>query len=317
MTANVPATIGPLDRPAPSELGLWVADARGAFAVAEQLASTTFVPSALRGKPIDVMALMMAGQELGLRPMAAFRSIDIIQGTPALRAHAMRGMVQARGYDIEVVEADDTHCVMRGRRGRSAEWQTVTWDLDRARRMDLLGRDQWKKQPRTMLIARATGELCRLIAADVLYAMPYATEELTDEPVRGTAAVERPRAATIADIVQPERRAVTGVETPEESAAIVAQNLEAMGLTLGGMREPVDIGDAPLAISPEQSKVLHDHARAQGRNTKAKLVPLLLEVTGREVADTSQLTADEADRVIARLETDYPQAPEQQPELEP
>lgn len=36
-----------------------------------------------------------------------------------------------------------------------------------------------------MLVNRATGELCRLIAADALYAMPYAAEELHGEPDSG------------------------------------------------------------------------------------------------------------------------------------
>ncbi|MBQ1118547.1 hypothetical protein, partial [Streptomyces sp. C3-3] len=57
-------------------------------------------------------------------------------------------------------------------------WQAVTWDIPRAQRLGLLGKDQWKKQPKTMLIARATGELCRLIASDALHGLPYAAEEV-------------------------------------------------------------------------------------------------------------------------------------------
>ncbi|WP_236241128.1 hypothetical protein [Streptomyces sp. CC228A] len=168
------------DRPEPmtSELLLWVQEARQAAQIATSLAKTSFVPASLRGKPEDITAAILAGQELGLRPMATLRSMDVIQGTPALRAHAMRGLVQSHGHSVQLVESTPQYCQMRGRRKGEEEWQVVEWDLDRAGGLGLLSKSEWKKQPKTMLVARATGEICRLIASDVLHAMPYAAEEL-------------------------------------------------------------------------------------------------------------------------------------------
>lgn len=168
-----------------SALVLWAYEARQAEQIAISLARTSFVPASLRGKPDDLTAAILAGQELGLQPMATLRSIDVIQGTPALRAHAMRGLVQSHGHKVQVVESTPERCVMRGRRADETEWQQVEWDLDRAALMGLTGKSEWKKQPKTMLVARATGEICRLIAADVLYAMPYAAEELDGESPGG------------------------------------------------------------------------------------------------------------------------------------
>jgi hypothetical protein len=172
---NIPQ---PEPTPGTTALVAWAQEASLAYDMATKLASTSFVPQSLRGKPGDIAAAILAGSELGLKPMATLKSIDVIQGSPALRAHAMRGLVQSKGHDIELVESDDTHCVMRGRRAGSDTWQEVTWDIPRAQRMGLMGKDQWKKQPRTMLVARATGEICRLIASDVLHGMPYVAEEL-------------------------------------------------------------------------------------------------------------------------------------------
>ncbi|MGC5534296.1 hypothetical protein [Streptomyces sp. SR-10] len=160
-----------------NELMEWVESARQANLVAQSLANTSFA-GAYRGKPDEITAAILTGQELGLQPMTALKSIDVIQGQPALRAHAMRAIVQHQGHDIELVESDDTHCVMRGRRKGVENWQTVVWDIPRVQRMGLLGKDQWKKQPKTMLVARATGELCRLIASDALHGLPYAAEEV-------------------------------------------------------------------------------------------------------------------------------------------
>ncbi|WP_405960754.1 hypothetical protein OG235_27705 [Streptomyces sp. NBC_00024] len=170
-----------LPAPAPTSgttsLMAWAQEADLAYQMAQKLAATSFVPQSLRGKPGDITAAILAGAELGLKPMATLKSIDVIQGTPALRAHAMRAVVQQQGHDIELVESDDTRCVMRGRRKGSENWQEIEWTVDRARLMGLLGKDQWKKNPKGMLIARATGELSRLIASDALHGMPYASEE--------------------------------------------------------------------------------------------------------------------------------------------
>lgn len=156
----------------------WAYAAQEAHKIATSLARTSFVPRSLQGKPGDITAAILAGQELGLQPMAALRSMDIIQGTPALRAHAMRGLVQSRGHQVQLVESGEALCVMRGKRRGEDDWQQVEWSIERAQRLGLTGKDQWKKQPQAMLIARATGEICRLIASDVLHAMPYASEEL-------------------------------------------------------------------------------------------------------------------------------------------
>jgi hypothetical protein len=156
----------------------WAQEADLAYQMATKLAATSFVPQSLRGKPGDITAAILAGAELGLKPMATLKSIDVIQGTPALRAHAMRAVVQKQGHEIELVESTPERCVMRGRRKGSDGWQEVEWTTARASQLGLLGKAEWKKQPQTMLVARATGELCRLIASDALHGMPYVSEEL-------------------------------------------------------------------------------------------------------------------------------------------
>ncbi|MGW6395438.1 hypothetical protein ACWFR1_34220 [Streptomyces sp. NPDC055103] len=195
--SNTPAVPAPTPEPPSSALILWANEARQAALVAESLARTSFVPQSLRGKPEDITAAILAGQELGLQPMATLRSMDVIQGTPALRAHAMRGLVQSHGHEVELVDSSPEHCIMRGRRKGSDEWQEVTWTLERAALLGLTGKSEWKKQPQTMLVARATGEICRLIASDVLYAMPYASEELDHGSPELAVTVQRVTAAEI------------------------------------------------------------------------------------------------------------------------
>jgi hypothetical protein len=162
-------------------LMLWAMDAQEAYKVAQSLCKTSFVPSTLRGKPEEAAAAILTGAEMGLSPMAALRSIDIIQGTPAMRAHALRGLVQSRGHEVWVEDATPSRAVVCGRRKGSDITQKSTWDTTRAQGLGLMAKDNWKKMPQAMLVARATSEVCRLIASDVLLGLPYSVEELDDQ----------------------------------------------------------------------------------------------------------------------------------------
>lgn len=209
--------------PTESELEAWARDAIAISNIAANIA-TTSLAGAYRGKPDEVTAVILAGHELGIQPMTSLKSIDVIQGQPALRAHAMRGLLQAKGHEIELLESTPVYCKMRGRRKGADKWQEVEWDTDRARQLGLLGKDQWKKQPKTMLIARATGEICRLVAADALHGMPYVSEELNGY-VHGEAAQPKRAPLSVAALIanQPEPADVMDVDTDDDHVAAVQE----------------------------------------------------------------------------------------------
>lgn len=194
------------DQQPESGMHTWAENARIAGHLAVSLSKTSYVAASMRGKVEEVAAAILAGAELGLPPIASLRAVDIIQGTPALRAHAMRGLVQSRGHQVQVVETGPTRCVVRGRRKGDEEWQQVEWTIERAAQMGLTQKAEWKKQPGTMLVNRATSEMCRLIAADVLYAMPYAAEELEPAGDGGTTVTR----VTAADYLGPTVDTATG-----------------------------------------------------------------------------------------------------------
>ena len=108
-TTQQPANTLPAPAPTAGSTALmaWAQEADLAYQMAQKLAATSFVPQSLRGKPGDITAAILAGSELGLKPMATLKSIDVIQGTPALRAHAMRAVVQKRWIDGSQSVGDD------------------------------------------------------------------------------------------------------------------------------------------------------------------------------------------------------------------
>lgn len=283
---HAPAEVVPTGASA-SALVLWAYEARQAAQVATSLARTSFVPASLRNKPDDLTAAILAGQELGLQPMATLRSIDVIQGTPALRAHAMRGLVQSHGHSVQVVESTPERCVMRGRRAGELDWQQVEWTIARAAQLGLTGKEQYKKQPQTMLVARATGEICRLIASDVLYAMPYAAEELdADAPGGGSASTR----VTVDEIVTARQGPAASVPTAPSAPTGGGEPEPARPDQLRDMN--ILFTDTGIAASTGKgSTALNDAARFEW----------LAAHVGVTVASTKDLTAEQATKAIELL----------------
>lgn len=201
-----------------SRLGRWAMDAQQAHTVATALSKTAFVPKTFQGKPAEITAAILAGQELGIEPMAALRSINVIQGTPALSANALRALVQGKGHEVWIKESSATRVVACAKRKGSDVEHRSNWTIERAQQMGLTGKDNWTRQPEAMLVARATSEVCRLVASDAILGMAYSIEELADE-----APEKAPRKAKRAPLVEPEPPAIEPptadeVPLPEEPA---------------------------------------------------------------------------------------------------
>ncbi|GAA4762346.1 hypothetical protein [Microbacterium gilvum] len=226
------------------ELLRFVRDLQLAYQAAQMLVSTSFVPQSYSGKATEAAAAIVTGQGLGLDPLASLRSMDVIQGTPAFRAITIRAIVQAHGHDIWVEESTSHRAIVKGRRKGTDKVETSTWDMDRARGLNLLGKSNWKNQPGAMLVARATAEVGRLIAADALLGMAYSIEELED------GATPRPE-----EQVAPKPRATrTAAREPREVAAAPADAAPAEEPT----PEPEALADGPtpagdpLQMTPEE-----------------------------------------------------------------
>jgi hypothetical protein len=193
-TNHAPAVVqqqGHMQTQAVQRLADWAASAIAAHEVADSLVQTSFVPEAFKNKAHEATAAILAGAEVGLSPMASLRSFDIIGGTAAPRAITLRAIVQSQGHQVWVKESTATRAVVCGSRRGSNVTETSTWTIDRAKGLGLSNKDNWRKQPQAMLVARATSEVCRLVAADAILGIGYTVEELTDEPgTTGTPATQ-------------------------------------------------------------------------------------------------------------------------------
>ncbi len=148
--------------------------------LAQRIAKTEFVPTALRNRPEAVLACMLAGNEIGIGPMQSLSKIHIIEGRPAMAAELMRAIVQRDGHEVWFEDTTNTKVTICGRRKESDHVTRVTWTMDDAKRAQLDAKQNWRRYPRQMLVARATGDLCRMVFADVLGGISYTPEELED-----------------------------------------------------------------------------------------------------------------------------------------
>jgi hypothetical protein len=259
-------------------LARWAESAQAAHKVAAQLVQTSFVPEAFRGKPMEATGAILAGAEVGLSPMAALRSFDIINGTAAPRANTLRAVVQSRGHQIRVKESTATRAIVQGCRVGEQHWQESVWTIERATKLGLTGKHNWKAQPQAMLVARATAECARLIASDAILGIPYASEELADGEVVEDAPTPE---------VRPARRTARRAPLPEPTLA----------------PEPdLDEDAGPALITAAQQRKMHALLREHGKEDRDVGLVYISGVVGREITSTKELTVIEAGDVIDSLE---------------
>jgi hypothetical protein len=289
------------------ELGTWATEFIQLAEVAASLALTSFVPDSLRvfdrGQPnagataAQVTAAMMTGRELGFKPMASLGQFAVIQGRPALSALGLRALVQQRGHQIRVVEQTNTRAIVEGKRADDTEWQRVTWTMDDARSRGLAGRDNWKKMPRNMMVARATSEVARLIAADAILGVAYSVEELEDSDVDQGAEEPVPVTSGLPATRSLRRRRVPKPTLVSASAPLAEAEAEGDEPPLD---DAVDAQDASDAITPQQMKALQAGFKELGLERPARLA-FVTAVIERDVRSAKDLSTAEASQVLAEI----------------
>lgn len=260
----------------------WVDVMAPAVELAERIYRTEFVSSGLRGRPEAVVACILAGHEVGIGPTQALSKIYVVDGKPTMSAELMRALVQRAGHDFWVEENTNTRVTVCGRRAGREFVSKVTWTMDDAKKAGLAGKQNWQKYPRSMLLARATSELCRLMFADVLGGISYSREELEDGGEIPPEAVPPEPAKTVT------RKARTARPQPPElaPAAAVVDTPPLPG------EEGYDV--PPLGERGEELKqraqVVATKARRKGVDRKA----VVQEATFGQKDSARDLTAEEA-----------------------
>jgi hypothetical protein len=231
----------------------------------------------LFGKTADqLLPLMLIAQAEGLHPAIAAMEYDIIQGKPAIKSQAAlaRFVSAAVGGKVEWVERTDIKCKAIFYHPACVKPVTVEWTIEKAKRMGLADKDNWKKQPGIMLQWRVVAEGVRLCFPACLSRM-YLVEEVQDfEPMRN---------------VTPTQDRIGLVEPVPHSAeeAIPAEH------------EPAAQPDPePAAAQPKLGQRIHA-VNANTRLTKYQLDEFHGELSAAATADQQAAVLDKWEGVTA------------------
>lgn len=201
-----------------------------AFRLADALAKAgDMVPKAFQGKPMEIMAAVMRGLEIGLAPMQALSSIAVINGRATLWGDALPALMQRAGHhlDVEIIgEGDAMRAVARLTRGDTGKTIERSFSVADAKRAGLAGKQgPWQQYLPRMLSARARTYACRDGAADALMGLALpddATEYGPDQARDITPAPAAPRRGGVAfREIEPEPTPGPEVDRIEEAAAEV------------------------------------------------------------------------------------------------
>jgi hypothetical protein len=197
------------DSKVPVAFGVPMSSLDEAYRLSQNLSLSMMLPSALRGKPADVLAMLLYGQELGLGPMQSIQTIYVVEGRPSLSAQLWRALVRRAGHKFRVLErVRNTSCTIEIERCDDPGHPHVeTFTLDDAIQLGKVSlkdgkpysRSQqgkplpWETVTDDMLFARATARGCRAACPEVALGF-YADDEAADlEPVTVSITPEIPK----------------------------------------------------------------------------------------------------------------------------
>lgn len=174
---------------------------RDRIAYAKELAHGSLVPQAYREQPANILLAMDFGASMGLTPAESLYRISVIQGKPTAGAELIASNVRKAGHRLRV-EKDEGRMSATATIYRADDPEfpfSVTRDMEWAKGMGLASKDNYKRQPLTMLTWRAITACAREACPEALYGVAYTPDEMFDfapeapraEPVSVAAEVER------------------------------------------------------------------------------------------------------------------------------
>lgn len=145
------------------------------LAKASMLLRSGFLPPHIR-RPEQAVAIMLRGIELGIGPMEALTSINMIQGKVSSSTQLMLALIYRSGQleDISMVRGDPAKVTMK-RRAMTAH--TATFGSTDAGKMNLMHKSNYKKFPEVMFLWRAIAICSRVVFPDIIGAI-YTPDEL-------------------------------------------------------------------------------------------------------------------------------------------
>jgi hypothetical protein len=155
--------------------------------LATKLLNSRLLPDAIKTAEA-AMVIIMKGRSLGFGVMQSFDLIYVVNGRPSISAAALQALCEA-SPDCEyfiILESDAKHCVMETKRRNHPKPTRMSFTFQEAIEAGLTGKDNWKKWPTEMCLARCRARLSRAVYPGVAGNL-LSREEAEDEKDMGKA----------------------------------------------------------------------------------------------------------------------------------
>lgn len=142
----------------------------------------------------QAVTLMLIAQAEGIHPIQAIQQYSIINGIPSLKSTEVQARFQRAGGKVQWVESSILKAICK----LTIDGQEYVSEflMDDAKRMGLTEKDNWKKMPKQMLMARAITMGVRAIYPQCLNNM-YSADEVQDFSEAEIMEVEKPKEVSI------------------------------------------------------------------------------------------------------------------------
>ena len=245
--------------------------------VATSGSGSSILPDVYRGNPANVLIAVNLGASMGLSPAESLYRIAVIKGKPSASAELIAANVRRAGHKLRV-RGDETTCTAQIIRADDPDFPfEVTRDMAWAKGMGLDKNDNYRKQPGTMLQWRAITAVARLACPEALYGVAYTPDELADDarPAAASAPVTAAAFTPPAEAPAPEAADAEPEQDDEPDARYWRKRLFAT------------LNERGITDADEQRQGIG-------------------HIIGREITSRSELTEDDAQKVVWHLDAKEP-----------
>lgn len=258
------------------------------------LAAASIIPKAYQNQPANILVAIGYAQALGEHPIAALTDVYVVEGRPSMSASMMHRRALEAGHRVRVTSTDTEAVVSIWRKDDPQHEHKIVWTLDRAKHAGLMGRKgPWQSYPAAMLRSRAVSEACRMACPEVLGPAKYTPDELggdfIDAPEGAPVAFATPGPTTKVSRRKPEPVDAEIVPDEEPAPPAVTHGQDALSTAING------------GITGPQMKKLC--ALLADNNIDVQAYGPMSQIVGRDITSKTDLTLDEAARLIDSLET--------------
>jgi hypothetical protein len=149
--------------------------------IAVRVAKSMVLPAALNADARNVLAVALAGRELGLGFFESMRNIHIIKGQTALSAELKLALAKRDGLIIDSID-ESNGCRIEAHRQDTGEKGYGEFTPEDKKTAKLSG-TAWDQYPKDLYWARAVTRLTRRLMPDAKGASFRSAEELSDEVI--------------------------------------------------------------------------------------------------------------------------------------